>query len=110
MGESEKAIAQLQMIRETLNGFSKLVSTMAEAQARYGISFNEIQGGDTMTRLTDTLEPEKLGLFVKAILATQSLQSGMKNFMAYDQYQLDELDKKLQSTIKNLDQVLEGLV
>ena len=110
MGESEKAIAQLQMLRDTLIGFSKLIEALSEASARYGIPVKGIQADDTfVTTLTATLEPEKLGLLVKAILGTQNLHQGMKNFMNYDQYELDDLNDKLKSTIKDFNQVLDGL-
>ena len=37
------------------------------------------------------------------------LQRGLTDFMSYDQYELDDLNKKLETTIEEFDQVLEGL-
>ena len=34
----------------------------------------------------------------------------MADFMSYDQYELDDLNDKLKTTIKDFDQVLDGSV
>ena len=108
--EEEKAIATLKMLRETLLGFSKLIETLTEATARHGIQLQNIKAdADLFKTLANTLEPEKLGLLVKAMMDASKLQMGTTNFMASDQYQLDDLNQGLKSTIKNFDEVLQGL-
>ena len=111
MGEKEKAIAKLKLTREIIKGFSNLIKTLSSASRAHGIPIKEIQTDNSFMgqTLVDALPPERLGLLIKAVMGIAGLQRGLTDFMSYDQYELDDLNKKLETTIEEFDQVLEGL-
>ena len=107
---SDELIDSISAIRDILIAFRRLIADITKISNKYDTSPSNFGTNlftpDLMAKAAHTMPPERLGLFMSAMLEAAALSDGLQNFTSYDTHQMKDLQKHMDVALEKFNQAL----